>query len=123
MEGFPLPRLASLLPVHWGYIDDYGVGVLEQPKKSWDEMLIGRIQKAVEALLRDVGLQVHKVEFGEGLPLSLGVTIIPGTWVCRLPDEKLKGWCWLLDTFWCLGLAPHAAVSTRPMAHPGATML
>ena len=52
-------------------------------------MLIGKIQKAVQDLLREVGLEVHKVEFGEGVPLSLGVTVVPGSWVCRLPVEKL----------------------------------
>ena len=56
MKGFPLPRLTSMLPVHWEYIADYGVGVLEEPRGSWDEILIGRIQKAVQDLLRDVGL-------------------------------------------------------------------
>lgn len=45
---------------------------------------------AVAKLLRSVGLDVHRVDVAEGLPLSLGVEIRPGSWLCRLPGDRMR---------------------------------
>lgn len=90
VEGFPAPLISLDKPIHWEYIDDYGVGVLEVRRRNIAEQWVYRIQVAVAKLLRSVGLDVHKVDVAEGLPLSLGVEIRPGSWLCRLPGDRMR---------------------------------
>ena len=88
--GMPTPQLDTATPVHWGYIDDFGVALLsDREANAGPPKELPRIRAAVRARFMQEGVRPHKETFGPGLAENLGVAVLPDSLVLGPSDLKL----------------------------------
>ena len=92
-DGLPVPQPLPGRPVHWGYMDDYGVLALLHRGADLERSTLGHMQEAIRGHLVGAGISPHKETLAWGLSPSLGVLIPADSQVLAIIEEK---W-WLLQ--------------------------
>ena len=74
-NGHPTPPSSTTTPVHWGYIDDYGVGLLQRIGIDIESSPPGCLQERANQAFKETGVTPHKTILSPGLPDTLGVQV------------------------------------------------
>ena len=66
IEGFPVPRISPRQPVHWTFMDDFAVIGLLLRHLRFEESYMRRLQLAIAAIFKELGIILHKEDSGMG---------------------------------------------------------
>ena len=88
-DGRPTPQLSEHRPVHWAFIDDYGVAVLAQHGADQAHG-IEALAKEIRAAFLKRGVIPHKETMGAGLAENLGATIEAESLTLHMKHEKVR---------------------------------
>lgn len=89
VDGQPTPALTSYTPIHWSYLDDYGVMQAVNVRRDPELRSAARLQKAVRDAFVAAGVTPHKETLQVGLAPTLGVALNENAEL-RILDEKWR---------------------------------
>ena len=92
-DGLPVLQPLPQKPVHWGYMDDYGVLALLHRGADLERSVLGQMQRAIRGHFQNADISPHKETLTWGVSPSLGVFIPAESHVLAVVEEK---W-WLLQ--------------------------
>ena len=86
VDGQPTPQLTQNRPVHWAYLDDFGVMTTERTA-TIENSDAATLQEKVRKEFLKLGVKTHKETLQEGLAPNLGVSVSADRTLSILEDK------------------------------------